>query len=71
MVAGLPVQTVDVELVIVAVGNGLTFTVPVASALSQYGTFTFLMKTLYAPATEVVNVEILPGFTAPSGTLQL
>jgi hypothetical protein len=44
-------------------------TVPEAEVLVQPVTV-FVITTLYVPATVVVNVETLPGFVAPDGTVQ-
>jgi hypothetical protein len=65
--AGVPAQTVG--LFTFAVGSGSTVTVPEALA-PIHPVVVFVRTTLYVPAIKVVNVETLPGFVAPAGTVQ-
>jgi hypothetical protein len=52
----------------VAVGSGLTVTVPEADALTHV-VVVLVIITEYIPATVVLNEATLPGFVTPAGTV--
>ena len=67
MLAALPAHTVAVPK-IVAVGNGSIVTVPEFEVKQPS---LFVMRTVYCPGIPVLKVEVLPGFVAVGGTVQL